>query len=111
MIDHRKPGTTWLFVKASVFTLVVPGAVVVLVPYLLLTDASLGAIDVFGMSLLGLPLIIVGAALYLRCAYEFILSGRGTPAPIDPPVHLVSTGPYRYSRNPMYIGALVILIG
>ncbi len=111
MIDHRTPGTTWLFVKASVFTLVVPGAVVVLVPYLLMTDASLGAIDVFGMSLLGLPLIILGTALYLRCAYEFVLSGRGTPAPIDPPAHLVTTGPYRYSRNPMYIGPLVILIG
>ena len=111
MIDRRKPGTTWLFVKASVFTLVVPAAVVVLVPYLLLTDASLGAIDVFGMSLLGVIPIVLGTALYLRCAYDFVMSGRGTPAPIDPPVKLVMRGPYRYSRNPMYIGVLAILVG
>ncbi len=111
MVDHRKSGTAWLFTKASVFTLVVPGAVVVLVPYLLLADPSFGAIDVLGMSLLGVIPIVLGTALYLRCAYDFVLSGRGTPAPIDPPVKFVMRGPYRYSRNPMYIGVLAILVG
>ena len=111
MVDHRKSGTAWLFTKASVFTLVVPGAAVVLVPYLLLADASLGASDVLGMSFLGVIPIVLGTALYLRCAYDFVLSGRGTPAPIDPPVQLVTTGPYRYSRNSMYIGVLAILGG
>ncbi len=111
MIDRRKAGTTGLFAKASLFTLLVPGTIVVLVPYLLLTDASLGAIDILGMSLLGLPPVVLGAALYLRCAYDFAWSGRGTPAPIDPPVELVISGPYRYSRNPMYIGVLAMLAG
>ena len=85
MIDRRKSPTVWLFFKASLFTLVVPGTVVVLVPYLLLADASLGAIDFLGMGLLGLPLLVLGATLYLRCAYDFAWSGRGTPLPIDPP--------------------------
>ncbi len=111
MIDRRKTGTVRLFAKASLFTLVVPGTVVVLVPYLLLADASLGAIDVLGMSPLGLLPLVLGAALYLRCAYDFVWSGRGTPAPIDPPVELVISGPYRYSRNPMYIGVLAMLAG
>jgi len=111
MIDRRKPGTSWLFAKASLFTLVVPGTVVVLVPYLLLADASLGAVDFLGMALLGLLPLVLGAALYLRCAYDFVWSGRGTPAPIDPPVELVISGPYRYSRNPMYIGVLAMLAG
>ena len=83
----------------------------VLVPYLLLGGASSGAIDVFGMSFLGLIPIILGSALYLRCAYHFALSGRGTPAPIDPPVKLVIKGPYRHSRNPMYLGVLAIIGG
>ncbi len=111
MIDRRKSPTAWLFAKASLFTLVVKGTVVVLVPYLLLADASLGAVDFLGMALLGLLPLVLGAALYLRCAYDFVWSGRGTPAPIDPPVQLVMSGPYRYSRNPMYTGVLAILGG
>ena len=111
MIDRRKPGTSWLFAKASLFTLVVPGTVVVLVPYLLLADASLGAVDFLGVALLGLLPLVLGAALYLRCAYDFVWSGRGTPLAIDPPVQLVMRGPYRYSRNPMYVGVLAILAG
>jgi protein-S-isoprenylcysteine O-methyltransferase Ste14 len=109
--DPRARGTAWLFAKTSVFTLVVPGTVVVLVPYLLLEDVSLGAVAVTGISLLGLLPAVLGAVLYFRCAYDFALSGRGTPAPIDPPVELVVTGPYRYCRNPMYIGVLAILVG
>jgi len=111
MIDRRKAGTAVLFAKASLFTLLVPGTVVVLVPYLLVTDTSLGAIDILGMSLVGLLPLVLGAALYLRCAYDFAWSGRGTPAPIDPPAELVISGPYRYSRNPMYIGVLAMLAG
>ncbi|MHC4106972.1 MAG: methyltransferase family protein [Planctomycetota bacterium] len=111
MIDRRTSGTAWLFAKASLFTLVVPGTVVVLVPYLLLADAALGAVDVQGISMLGLLPLVLGAALYLRCAYDFVWSGRGTPVPIDPPVELVISGPYRYCRNPMYIGILGILGG
>ena len=79
MNDRRKSLTAWLLAKASLFTLLVPGTVVVLVPYLLLADASLGAIEFLEMGLLGLPLLVLGAALYLRCAYDFVWSGRGTP--------------------------------
>jgi len=111
MIDRRKSGTVWLFAKASLFTLLVPGTVVVLLPYLLVADASLGAIDFLGMALLGLLPLVLGAALYLRCAYDFAWSGRGTPFPVDPPSQLVMSGPYRYSRNPMYVGVLAILAG
>lgn len=111
MTDRERPGTARLFAKATLFTLVVPGTVVVLVPYLLLADASPGAVDFAGTALLGLPLLVLGAALYLRCAYDFVWSGRGTPLPIGPPIRLVTSGPYRYSRNPMYVGILAILAG
>ena len=111
LTNRSESGNAWLFIKVSAFTLIVPGSAVVLAPYLLLPDVSLGAIDVYGMSPLGIPLILLGAALYLRCVYDFVLWGRGTPAPIDAPVQLVTRGPYRYSRNPMYIGVLTILVG
>ena len=37
--------------------------------------------------------------------------GLGTPAPIDPPKTLVVRGPYRWTRNPMYVAVLAVLIG
>jgi protein-S-isoprenylcysteine O-methyltransferase Ste14 len=53
----------------------------------------------------------VGAALALWCLITFAFSGRGTPAPFDPPRRLVIRGPYRFVRNPMYIGAALGLAG
>jgi len=52
-----------------------------------------------------------GAVLALWCVVTFIVIGRGTPAPFDPPRRLVVVGPYRLVRNPMYIGAGLALAG
>ncbi len=59
----------------------------------------------------GLAIVILGAALALWCILTFVFVGRGTPAPFDPPRRLVVRGPYRYVRNPMYIGAGLALAG
>ena len=47
----------------------------------------------------------------LACVATFVMWGRGTAAPFDPPKVFVAVGPYRCVRNPMYIGAWVVLIG
>jgi protein-S-isoprenylcysteine O-methyltransferase Ste14 len=54
---------------------------------------------------------VCGALLALWCILTFSFTGRGTPAPFDPPRRLVDVGPYRYVRNPMYIGAALALAG
>jgi protein-S-isoprenylcysteine O-methyltransferase Ste14 len=40
-----------------------------------------------------------------------VARGQGTPAPFDAPKKFVAIGPYRYVRNPMYIGGLLLLGG
>ena len=61
--------------------------------------------------LIGVVPLSLGAYLLLWCVREFYVAGRGTLAPWAPPKHLVVTGPYRYSRNPMYVGVALILLG
>src|SRR5207245_9536307 len=58
-----------------------------------------------------LALMIVGALIMVRCVFDFAWTGRGTPAPFDPPRHLVVRGLYRWVRNPMYVGMGTFLLG
>lgn len=59
----------------------------------------------------GLAVAAAGGALGLWCVFAFVFVGRGTPAPFDPPRRLVIVGPYRYVRNPMFLGAGIALAG
>jgi protein-S-isoprenylcysteine O-methyltransferase Ste14 len=59
----------------------------------------------------GVILMIAGGIVGGACVYNFIVRGSGTPAPFDPPTKFVATGPYRWVRNPMYIGGLALLAG
>ena len=59
----------------------------------------------------GVILIVGGAVLALWCLAAFAFEGTGTPAPFDAPRKVVVTGPYRYVRNPMYLGAMLIILG
>src|SRR5713226_709709 len=98
--------------KTLLFTTLVPGTGTVLVPYLLLSwDIQIFSFDLGAIRYVGLPPILLGASTYLWCAWDFTFTGRGTPAPIDPPKELVVKGLYRYVRNPMYVGITLILTG
>jgi protein-S-isoprenylcysteine O-methyltransferase Ste14 len=99
-------------IKTVIFTLVVPGSVTALVPYLLLSSGhELYRWLVGPLRLLGIFPIILGVFFYLRCAWDFTFTGGGTPAPIDPPKRFVAKGLYRIVRNPMYVGITLILTG
>ena len=58
-----------------------------------------------------LVIFVAGVILLFLCVREFYVAGKGTLAPWDPPRHLVMSGPYRFSRNPMYVAVALILVG
>ena len=74
-------------------------------------DAVLGVELPAVLRPLGILAGALGALLCLACIGTFVVRGRGTPFPLDPPVIFVPTGPYRYVRNPMYIGGALVLGG
>jgi len=59
----------------------------------------------------GMIVSSIGTVIALWCIFTFVFVGKGTPAPFDPPRRLVIRGPYRFVRNPMYIGAVLVLAG
>ena len=101
-----------LVLRSLFFTIVVPGTVTVLIPYLIVSGGRATVIEHWGApEYLSLVPIVVGAVILLRCIWDFTVVGRGTLAPIDPPTELVVRGLYRYVRNPMYLGVLILLLG
>jgi protein-S-isoprenylcysteine O-methyltransferase Ste14 len=59
----------------------------------------------------GLVALSIGLTLFLVSLWGFVSRGRGTLAPWDPPRHLVVQGAYRYVRNPMISGVVMVLFG
>ncbi len=101
-----------LLIRTLLFTVFVPVTVTVLIPSWLLSSRSAQSFGGMGvLRYVGMAPLIVGAAMYLWCAWDFAMAGRGTPAPFDAPKQLVVRGLYRYVRNPMYIGVLSVLLG
>lgn len=97
-----------LLLKNLFFTLLVPGTVAVYVPLLI----ARGRPPAAGPRLaLALAVLALGAAIYAWCVWDFASFGRGTPAPVDAPKKLVVRGLYRYTRNPMYVGVLTVILG
>jgi protein-S-isoprenylcysteine O-methyltransferase Ste14 len=101
-----------LFLKNLVFTLIAPATVGVYLPLWIARRASAVGGPIASVAQgFGYLLIVLGAAGYVWCVWEFATTGGGTPAPIDAPKRLVARGPYRYVRNPMYVSVLLTIIG
>jgi protein-S-isoprenylcysteine O-methyltransferase Ste14 len=97
-----------LALKNLLFTVAVPGTIGVYLPLMLSGSRPVATGFVLALALL---LFTIGGSIYVWCVFDFASFGRGTPLPLDPPRKLVRRGLYRYSRNPMYVGVLTVILG
>jgi len=110
--ELKKTYTSFLLIKLAIFTIVAPGSITVWIPlYWLMPWLRRSIAPGHWWQALASALILIGAWGYFWCALDFVFRGRGTPAPIDPPQVLVVQGLYRYTRNPMYLSVLMVLVG
>lgn len=96
-----------MFLRALLAFIALPGVVALLVPILIVQLSwPRPHFERFGIPLLG-----GGLAALLWCVWAFYITGKGTLAPWSPPRHLVTIGLYRFTRNPMYVAVLLVLVG
>lgn len=95
--------------RSLLFLIIAPGMVAGYIPLALMRRGSQIEMGIF--SYLAFPFWLIGSVILLWSFWNFLIQGRGTPAPIDPPKELVASGFYRYVRNPMYVGVLAIILG
>ena len=95
--------------------LFIPGTALVFVPALILWVSAAGKGEIAlagpGMVRFWIALVLVsdGLTLAVWTGILFRTVGEGTPSPWDPPRRLVLRGPYRFVRNPMIAGVLLLL--
>jgi protein-S-isoprenylcysteine O-methyltransferase Ste14 len=96
----------FVLVRSVTYAALFIGLVLIYVPARVLSGSGIvrpATIEV--QQVAGMVIGAAGGAVALWCIITFASIGKGTPAPFDPPRRLVIQGPYRFVRNPMYIGA------
>jgi protein-S-isoprenylcysteine O-methyltransferase Ste14 len=96
----------------AAFFVLAPGVVAGVVPWLLTGWEVEEPLPFWApLRVVGLALLVAGAAVLVHAFARFVVEGLGTPAPVAPPKHLVVGGLYRYVRNPMYLAVEATIVG
>ena len=91
------------------FFILAPGMVAGFIPLALLRTGP--QVQTGFLAYAAFPLWVLGTTVLIWCFWDFLVKGKGTPAPINPPKELVVSGLYKYVRNPMYVGILLVILG
>ncbi|HUM46078.1 MAG TPA: isoprenylcysteine carboxylmethyltransferase family protein [Chitinophagales bacterium] len=102
-----------LFLRNLFFTILQPGIVAGLIPFFILGNkfTKILSQSLSLLQYLSAIIFLTGFAGMLMCIISFAVRGQGTLSPADPTKKLVVSGLYRFSRNPMYVGVMMMLVG
>jgi len=107
----------WLLFIATAFSLILIAPFYIFnVSKQVLVDVVIFPVDIIPQpyNLIGLPLIAVGLFLMIWANYALLHIGKiglRDREPMQKPSILVLVGPYKYSRNPLYLGGLIGILG
>jgi protein-S-isoprenylcysteine O-methyltransferase Ste14 len=90
-----------------------PGLILVLFPWLITHFQTGAPLWPLAVRALGVALIVLGVLVNIATFVRFPVEGIGTPFPTNPPSSrkVMTGGPYRYVRNPMYVSYFVAIVG
>ena len=105
------PSPRSLPLRATLAVLAMPGIVAGVLPWYIHRGTDRWPLTIGGLEWLGAALAVLGLVVFAWTVRDFFVRGQGTLAPWDPPRALVAEGAYRYARNPMYVGVLLLIWG
>lgn len=92
-------------------TIAVPSLLHGLVPYLILRQSCESLPDALDPIEVGAILLaIIGLSMVVWVAAAFVSRGRGTALPLLPPEEFVAEGLFKFVRNPMYVGLVLVIV-
>jgi protein-S-isoprenylcysteine O-methyltransferase Ste14 len=124
IFEFQSPGNMnhpiQLLLRSIVFLLMVPSMILLVIPYLLISWFPWDFHHTW-LAIPGILLMITGITFLFFGMVAFIAHGKGTPAIWftkkirwligEEPSLLVSRGLYTRTRNPMYLGVVLVLSG
>ncbi len=101
-----------MVILSILVTLLIPLITLAVIPFLFISFNLAIQPQSFGAwEILASMLILLGLFLAVWVSATHARTGKSTPVPFSTPKKFVADGPYTFSRNPMYVSMLVILIG
>jgi protein-S-isoprenylcysteine O-methyltransferase Ste14 len=97
--------------RIGLFFLFVPVTILLVVPLFLGSFAFPNDHLLEPLRPLGALYWIPGGSLTRASARALFVIGNGSPSPAAPPKNFVTSGPFRFTRNPLYLGGFVVLLG
>jgi hypothetical protein len=102
---RKKPRSAWRYLKSTSRRTFVLYPLAIIAIELVLRGGAL-VVDPRG-----LPLLAWGYLQYRLVGGYRLKLGGGGPGLDTPPDRIVAEGPYRFLRNPMYLGHLIFMVG